>query len=153
AALNRSLFLAQSEQSDFMKNTTDPVPCNDGDLFKTVHDKSIMAWETSLVTNPAGKINAAYYNDTFYDAIRPLVDAFAKHDECVSYDKKTGNCLQLQNAAKIFVDMLAMLHEHWGSASSSSFGHPYQSTSRGQIRFAHPDNVVSYEPLMSQVLA
>jgi hypothetical protein len=152
AALNRSLFLQQSSWSDFLTNTTDPVPCTDGDLFKDVHDKSIMAWETTMVNNPAGKIDPKYYNDTFYDAIRPLVDAFASHDECVGYDEK-GNCTGLQNAAKIFVDLLAMLHKHWGSASSSYFGHMYQSTDPTMRRFAYPDNLVSYEPLLNEVLA
>ncbi len=152
AALNRSLFLQWSSQSSFLTSTTDPVKCTDGDLFKDVHDKSIMAWETTMVNNPAGLINATYYNDTFYDAIRPLVDAFAKHDECVQYDSETGNCMQLQNAAKILVDLFGMLHEHWASPKSSYFGHTYQSMSPTQPRFAYPDNVVSYEPLLVQVL-
>jgi hypothetical protein len=152
AALNRSLFLAQSEQSAFLQNTTDPVPCTDGDLFKDVHDKSIMAWETRMVNNPAGMINAAYYNDTFYDAIRPVVDAFAKHDECVAFDRATGNCIKIQNAAKILVDVLAMFHEHWPSTMSKNFGHGYQSTSRSQTRFAFTDDVHSYEPLLTEVM-
>jgi hypothetical protein len=147
AALNRALFLDWDSQSDFIHNATDPVPCTDGDLFKDVHDKSIMAWETTMANNPSG-----FANDTFYDAIRPLVDAFASHDECVQVDPETGNCMQLQNAAKILVDLFGMLHEHWASPKSSYFGHTYQSSNRGAPRFSFPDNVVSYEPLLVQVL-
>jgi hypothetical protein len=151
-ALNRSLFLRPNEQSSFMQNTTDPVACTDGDLFTDAHDKSIMAWETVMVNNPAGMINAAYYNDTFYDAIRPVVDAFVKHDECIAVDRNTGNCTQLQNAGKILVDLLAMFHEHWPSTNSSNFGHGYQSADRSMPRFAFTDNIRSYEPLLTQVL-
>jgi hypothetical protein len=146
-ALARSLFLRPNEQSSFMQGTTDPIPCTDGDKFTDAHDKSLFAWETAMVNNPAG-----FPNDTFYDAVRPLVDAFAKHDECLQIDDKTGNCLKEQNAAKIFVDLLAMLHEHWHSPASSNFGNGYQSTSRAQPRFAYADNVVSYEPLLAEVL-
>jgi hypothetical protein len=152
AALNRSLFLRPNEQSSFLQATTDPIPCTDGDLFTDVHDKSIMAWETRLVNNPAGMLNSAYYNDTFYDAIRPVVDAFARHEECLAVDRATGNCTQIQNAAKILVDLLAMFHEHWPSPNSSNFGHQYQSTSRSQPRFAFTDDVHSYEPLLTAVL-
>jgi hypothetical protein len=109
-----------------------------------VHDKSIFAWETHLVTHPEAK--------DFYDAVQPLVDAFARHDECLARDPATNNCTQSRNAAKIFVDILAMLHTHYGSPQSTYFGHQYQSTSPTQPRFAMLDNVVSYEPLMSEVL-
>jgi hypothetical protein len=150
--MNRSLFLDWDSQAGFMHDTTNPVACTDGDNFKDVHDKSIMAWETKMVNNPAGTVNAAYYNDTFYDAIRPVVDAFAKHDECVQVDRNTGNCTQIRNAAKILVDLLSMFHEHWPSAKSSNFGHTYQATSRSMPRFAFTDNVHSYEPMLVQVL-
>jgi hypothetical protein len=154
AAMNRSLFLDWSAQADFMHNTTDPIPCTDGDLFKDAHDKSIMAWETTMVNNPAGMVDPAFYNDTFYDAIRPVVDAFAKHDECLEYDDMTGNCKQgkLRNAAKILVDLLAMFHEHWPSPKTSNFGHQYQATDRTMPRFAFTDNIHSYEPLLIQAL-
>jgi hypothetical protein len=147
AALARALFLRPSEQSSFMQQSTEPVQCIDGDNFTDVHDLSLFAWETSMVGNPSG-----YNNDTFYDAVRPLVDAFAKHDECVAYDTQSGNCIQLQNAAKIFIDLLAKLHEHWSSPAGSYFGHTYQSSSPSAPRYAHTDNIVSYEPLVAEVL-
>ena len=145
AALNRSLFLRQSEKSSFMQGTTDDVLCKDGDKFIDVHDKSIFAWEATLPNNPSGS-----GSDTFYDAVQPLVDAFARHDECVAYDSQQ-RCTQTQNAAKIFVDLFSMLHEHWTSPHGSYFGHTYQPDPT-QPRFAMPDNVVSYEPLLVEVM-
>src|SRR5207302_6855249 len=76
----------------------------------------------------------------------------AKHEECVTRDPKTMQCTKTQNAAKILVDLFAMLHTHWASPQSSYFGHNYQATSATAPRFSYPDNVVSYEPLMVEVL-
>jgi hypothetical protein len=147
-ALARALFLRASDSgtSQFLKDTTDPTTCTDGDQFIDVHDKSIFAWELPLGGNPSG-----FPGDTFFDAVRPLIDAFAKHDECVAFDA-SNVCTSSQNAVKIFVDLLSMLHEHWGSPQSSYFGHVYQAADRAQPRFAFPDNVVSYEPLLAEVL-
>lgn len=146
-ALTRSLFLRQADQSDFLKDTMEPVRNKDGDLFYDIHDKSIFAWETRLINNPSG-----FVNDDFYAAVRPMVDAFAKHDECLERDSTTGNCTRAQNAAKIFVDILAMLHKHWASPQSRYFGRQFQNTDPQGARFSYLDNVVSYEPLMVQVL-
>ncbi|HEY2748614.1 MAG TPA: hypothetical protein VGL86_28530 [Polyangia bacterium] len=147
AALNRSLFLKQAEKSSFLAGTTDDVLCSDGDKFIDAHDKSIFAWETTMATAPSGNVNA-----TFYTAIQPIVDAFAKHDECIKRDPTTMACTQTQNAAKILVDLFAMLHTHWASPNASYFGHTYQSADPTKPRFSYPDNVVSYEPLMTEVL-
>jgi hypothetical protein len=146
-ALNRSLFLRNSEKPAFLKSTTDDVICADGDKFIDVHDKSIFAWETKLVTAPSGNANA-----TFYTAIAPIVDAFAKHDECIARDPNTMACTKTQNAAKILVDLFAMLHTHWTSPQGGYFGHTYQATMPNGPRFSYPDSVVSYEPLMTEVL-
>lgn len=146
ASLNRSLFLRQNEKPQFLKDTTDDVTCSDGDKFIDVHDKSIFAWEAPMVNAPSGNAKA-----TFYTAIQPIVDAFAKHDECVQYDAQM-NCVKSQNAAKILVDLFAMLHTHWASPQSSYSGHTYQSTDPTKPRFSYPDNLVSYEPLLAEVL-
>jgi hypothetical protein len=60
-------------------------------------------------------------------------------------------CTKTQNAAKILVDLFAMLHTHWTSPQGGYFGHTYQ-TDPAQPRFSYPDNVVSYEPLLAEVL-
>lgn len=152
AALVRTLFLRPAElralNMQFLLDTMEPVATKDGELFYDVHDKSITAWETRLPTNPNGRLN-----DSFYDAVQPLVDAFAKHDECIEFNDQTGNCTKTRNAAKIFVDILATLHEHWGSPQSSYSGKTFQSVDPRQPRFAYPDNVVSYEQLLAEVLS
>ena len=146
ASLNRALFLRASEKPSFLQATTDDTLCADGDTFIDVHNKSIFAWETTMPSAPSGNAQA-----TFYTAIAPIVDAFAKHDECIGYDAQ-NNCTGHRNAAKILVDMFAMLHEHWGSPKSTYFGHMYQAADPKMPRFAAPDNVVSYEPLLADVL-
>ena len=105
-ALDRALFLRPTDDgmSSFLKGATEPIRCKDADLFIDVHDRSIFAWELALADNPSG-----FAGDTFFDAVRPLVDAFAKHDECVEFDA-SNTCTRSQNAVKIFVDLLAMLH-------------------------------------------
>jgi len=143
-ALNRALFLRQDEKSSFMAGTTDDIVDSDGDKFIEVHDKSIFAWETPLVGHPEAA--------DFYAAVQPLVDAFAKHDECIARDAATNNCTKTQNAAKIFVDLFAQLHTHYGSPQSSFFGRTYQSSSPTAPHYAQLDNVVSYEPLLAEVL-
>lgn len=147
-ALGRALFLRDTDSgmSQFLKDTTEPVTCTDGDRFIDVHDRSIFAWEVTLADNPSG-----FPDDTFFDAVRPLVDAFAKHDECIARDA-VGACTKSQNAVKIFVDLLAMLHEHWTSPRGGYAGHGYQSEDRTKPRFAHADNVVSFEPLIAETL-
>ncbi|HET9622967.1 MAG TPA: hypothetical protein VFP84_16460 [Kofleriaceae bacterium] len=147
-ALARALFLdvnKDSGVSNFLRETTTPLVCKDGDRFIDVHNKSIFAWELAM---PAGSPGVA--NDTFYDAVRPLIDAFAKHDECAQFDD-AHNCVKRQNAVKIFIDLLSVLHEHDGSPRSSYFGHTYQHADRAQPRFAFPDNAVSFEPLLVEL--
>jgi hypothetical protein len=146
-ALNRALFLKRGvDNNSFLNDTTDDQLCADGDKFIDVHDKSIFAWEAPMANAPSGNPNA-----TFYTAIAPIVDAFAAHDECLQYDANQ-KCTKSQNAAKILVDLFAMLHTHWASAQSSYFGHQYQSTDPTKPRFSYPDNIVSYEPLLAEVL-
>lgn len=148
AALNRALFLKRGvDGNSFLDNSTDDQLCADGDKFINVHDRSLFAWETRMVNAPSGNANA-----TFYTAIAPLVDAFAKHDECIARNPQNMQCTKTQNAAKILVDLFAMLHTHWASPTSTYSGHKYQSTMPAAARFSYPDNVVSYEPLLAEVL-
>jgi hypothetical protein len=146
-ALTRALFLRPDDSGTpaFLINTTDPITCSDGDRFIDVHDRSIVAWELPMSSNTANP------NDTFLDAVRPLVDAFARHDECVAVNP-AGACTQSQNAVKIFIDLLSALHTHWASPQSSYFGHTYQASDPAAPRFAFPDNLVSFEPLLIEVL-
>ncbi len=151
-AATRSLFLEPEEQSAFMQNTTDPVPGKSGDPLVSYYSKSIFAWETHLNSNPAGAINSAYYNDTFYDAIRPLVDAYAKHDECMVSLPESGVCPpdQRRNAAKILVDLLAMMHTHWPSPVSTFSGKTYQADIT-KPNYANLDSAMTYEPMLIEI--
>ena len=146
AALNRVLFIDQSHQSDFINGTMDPTRCSDGDRFIDAHNNTIFGWEKPIPSNPSG-----FANDSFYDAVRPVVTAFAKHDECLSYND-AGVCVKAQNAAKIFVDMMSLLHEHWASMQSTVGGKQYQSTSPHAPRYSTGDGVVTYEPLIAEIL-
>ncbi|HZU84782.1 MAG TPA: hypothetical protein VE987_17750, partial [Polyangiaceae bacterium] len=142
-AAARSLFLDYAHQSSFMQNTIDMngVLCADGDPFIQVHNDSIFAWEAP---DPSG--------DTFYDAVRPLLRAFVKHDECLQRDPSSGWCMQSQNAVKIFLDLMSLLHEHWASQQSTNMGYPFQASDRTMPRFSTGDGLVTYEPLLGDVM-
>src|SRR5205814_2146175 len=74
-ALNRALFLRPGDTglATSLSDLVDPIVCHDGDRFIDVHDQSIVAWELPL---PPGTNPSDSDADTFYDAVRPLVDAF-----------------------------------------------------------------------------
>ncbi|MSP63735.1 MAG: hypothetical protein EXR72_25995 [Myxococcales bacterium] len=145
-AAARSLFLDPAHQSAFMKDSTDPIKCVDGDRFLDVHNESIFAWEQTYPNNPS-----PFKGDTFYDAMRPIMNAFAKHDECTGRDGN-GNCNQRKNALKIFLDMIGVLHAHWGSPKSAYFGQIYQSKDPDKPRYSAGSNIVSYERLTGEVM-
>jgi hypothetical protein len=145
-AASRALFLDHDHQSSFMQGSTDPVQCVDGDNFIDVHNDTIFAWEATLPNNPSG-----YPNDNFYDAVKPLVNAFARHDECIASDGN-GSCTRVQNAAKIFVDLMKVLHTHWASAQSTYFGKGFQSKDPNLPRYSAGDGVFTYQKLVGEVL-
>jgi hypothetical protein len=138
-AAARSLFLDQAHQSSFMQGAIDSVTCSDGDNFIDVHNDSIFSWEVATPGDPNG--------DNFYAAVRPLMRAFVKHDECLD-----DACSSKQNAVKIFLDLMALLHEHWGTPRAMNFGNGFQSTDRTMPRFATGDGMLSYEPLLGDIL-
>jgi hypothetical protein len=69
--------------------------------------------------------------DGFYDDVRPIVQVFADHE-----------------AEILFVELLAVLHEHWPSADSRD----HQHADPGQPDYVWGSNAVSYEPLIVDVL-
>lgn len=86
-----------------------------------------------------------YPNDTLYDAMRPLVDAFAKHGECLARDG-AGLCTNGQNAVQILADAFTVLHRHYPSARSQVRGRTLAG-SYGSL--VVPDGVQSYERLIA----
>jgi hypothetical protein len=151
-ALTRILLLERGKgYNTFLDDTTDDARDSDGDFFKDVHQKTLVAWEAHLLNAPSGRTdpnNPA----TFYTAVQPIIDAFVKHDECIARDPNTQLCTSYQNAVKIFLDLFAMLHTHWTSPKGSYYGHTYQSTDPKAPRYSAPDNLVSYEPVLVDVL-
>jgi len=89
-----------------------------------------------------------YPNDTFYDAMRPLVDAFAKHAECVARDT-LGTCTKSQNATQILADAMTVLHRHYPSGRSQYLMRGFAESYGPAVQ---PDGAVSYEPLLAKVL-
>lgn len=81
--------------------------------------------------------------DSFFLALRPLVDAFARHAECFERDM-AGKCTRGQNAVQILADAMTVLHRHWSSPRSQVFGRGFAG-SYGPL--ARPDGAQSYEPL------
>jgi hypothetical protein len=145
-ALNRSLFLDPAHQTSFVNNSIDPVRCRDGDPFIDVHNDSIFAWERPIPQNPSG-----FATDNFYQAVGPLITAFARHDECLVRDGQ-GTCTEAQNAAKIFLDLVSVLHEYWATPDSRYSNYAYQKQNPNAARYATGDGVVRYEPLVAEVL-
>jgi|GEM_PF-5857531 len=87
--------------------------------------------------------------DNFYDAIRPLVDAFAKHSECFTRTEN-GTCTQGHNATQILVDTMAVLHKHWPTIESH-----VQNQNFEQVYgpFMGKTGLSSYELLLSRILS
>lgn len=87
--------------------------------------------------------------DSFYDAMRPLVDAFAKHGECLARDT-AGTCTRGQNATQILADLLTVMHRHYPTARSSLFGRAFAASYGDKVR---ADGASLYEPLVAKVAA
>lgn len=113
-ALGRMLFLPQ--KSAFLTGVVDPERCRDGHLYEEVHADTLQVWEV----------------DGFYDAIRPIVQVFADHDQEI-----------------LFVDLMTVLHDHWPSRASGD----HQQADATQPDHAWASDAVSYEPLIVDILA
>lgn len=118
-------------------------------LFVDEHNGVLFALEAvrATATLPDGTTNP-FPGDNFYDAMRPLVDAFAKHAECVQRDG-FGVCVKSQNATQLLIDALTVLHQHYPSARSQNYGRSF-ADSYGAAAAA--DAAVSYEPLLAKIL-
>lgn len=99
-------------------------------------------------TMPDGSLNK-YPADTFYEAIRPLIDAFARHAECAVRDG-SGACTRWQNATQILADAMTVLHRHHPSDRSERFGRGFAGSYGPQVR---PEGAVSYEALLARMLS
>jgi hypothetical protein len=67
----------------------------------------------------------------FYELVQPLAQPFVDH-----------------GAEQIFVDLLVVLHDHWPSRQSAN----HQQDNPEAPGFAHASNLVSFEPIIAEVL-
>jgi hypothetical protein len=112
-AINRALYL--DPLPDFLNDTMDPIQCKLHQAYRDHHPGSIFAWEAQ----------------GFYDALRPLVQAFADHE-----------------AEPLLVQLMVVLHRHWPSGRSSD----HQTSDPSGPTFVFGDGAVSYELLLAEVL-
>ena len=143
-AAARLLFQDNGNRSDFQKDAMDfgacdpkrpgTLCCNQNHSWQQHHNGTLFALESVRSAN----------GRTFYDALRPLVNAFGKYTECVTR-ASNGACTRTQNAAKILIDLLSVLHRHWPTAQSRFFGFDYEAASK-------KSGVVRYEPLIAALL-
>lgn len=124
-ALNRFMFL---EELPSMLITVQDLPRDiDGELVYTAHRGSLYSWE---IPHP-GMSCAADDPCVFYDAFRPIAQAFADHDQ-----------------EKLLLDILTVLHRHWSSETCTD----NQYSDPNAENFAYGSNSVSYEPLIIWLL-
>ncbi len=143
-AAARLLFQSNSLRSAFQKDAMDfgacepkregTLCCNQNHSWQQHHNGALFALEA--VKAPSGR--------TFYDALRPLVNAFGKYSECVQRSS-SGACTKSQNAAKILIDLLSVLHRHWPTLQSRFHGFDYEAQSK-------KDGLARYEPLIAALL-
>jgi|GEM_PF-4675546 len=113
------------------------------------HNGVLFALEQVRAQNHATK--------NFYDALRPLVDAFAKHAEsrCLKTTTNTASgvstCVQKQNGVQILADLMSVLHRHWPSAQSQRFGQTFADT-YGTSAIVDGQGLVSFEPFVAYLL-
>lgn len=153
AMLARLLFTENAKRADFFKTTLDLGDCNParpGTLcsnqnlsWQKYYDGALFGLEAVHPRDANGQIKA---NVNFYTAFRPIVNAFAKHDECIQR-AQNGTCQKTRNAGQILVDFFSVLHRHWPTVKSQFFdasGYEPQQKRSGASR---------YEPLIAKLLS
>jgi hypothetical protein len=102
-------------------------------LFLTPHLSTLeglIDFEALGLDKHAGSV-VAWELGQFYDLVQPLAQPFADHD-----------------AEQLFVDLLVVLHNHWPSRESET----YQQEDPSGPNYAYASNVVSFEPIIAEVL-
>jgi hypothetical protein len=131
-ALNRVIFVQPTPQ--FLQNLeNDPVGV-DGEKLVDAHAGTIMAWEVKARDlNFSPFTNATYDPDEslFYQSLRPVVQAFADHDE-----------------EGLFLDLVSVLYHHWSTTQATA---ECQFTNPTDPRYCFGDGAVRYEPLIAAI--
>lgn len=151
AVLARMLFQEQDKRSDFLTGSIDggacsparagTLCCNQNHGWKDHHDGVLFTLERLHPKDAQGRERT---DVTFFSAFKPIVRAFAKHAECTKTDGN-GRCTAERSAAKILVDLLAVLHRHWPTPESRFFGQQYEARNQ-------KSGVVRYEPLIARLM-
>lgn len=153
--LARILFQSAASRADFFRDSLDlgacepqrpGTLCSNRNLSWTgYYDGALFALESIHPRDASGNLKTGV---TFYTAFRPIVNAFARRDECIAKDVR-GVCIKKRNAAKILVDLLAVLHRHWSTVESQFYDQGYDAQTRAlKIR----SGLSRYEPLLSAQL-
>jgi hypothetical protein len=124
-AVNRLMFM--DPLPAMLAKIQDPAIDIDGHQVNQYHVGTLLSWE---VRHPQYSCSA---NDPcqFYDALRPVVQAFADH-----------------NAEDLFLDLMSVLHRHFASKQSKT--HQYADPLKPD--FAWGSGIVSWEPLLVEIL-
>jgi hypothetical protein len=124
-AVNRLMFIDPLPKS--LADVQDPPKDIDGHQVNQYHVGTLLSWE---VPHPQYSCSA---NDPcqFYDALRPVVQAFADHE-----------------AESLFLDLMSVLHRHWASRKSTT----HQFADPKKIDFAWGSAIVAWEPLLFEIL-
>lgn len=125
-ALNRLMFLDPLPGA--LAHVQGPAVDIDGHQVSKYHIGSLLSWE---VPHPQFSCQGSDPCQ-FYDAMRPIIQAFADH-----------------NSENLFLDVLSVLHRHWASPQSGT----HQFTDPKAIDYATGSTIVSYEPMMVEILA
>ena len=124
-ALNRLMFMPKYPDALAMLQDV-PVDI-DGHKLNSYHEGSLVSWEAR---HPQFSCKA---DDPcqFFDAIRPVVQAFADHD-----------------SEKLFVDLLSVMHRHYATKASKT----HQFADPKVKDFAYGSGMATWEPLIVEVL-
>jgi len=128
--------------------TPPPSPSPVDRQVRTLHPATIFAWEGYC----------------FYDSIRPLATAFARHDRLngrldpalsPGADPRTMDprAIDVSNGSKLFSDLLSAFHRHWATSAAGG----YQSTVRCEscregVNYSQMDGAARYEPVVRSAL-
>lgn len=144
-AASRLLFQDRAGRTAFQQDALDlgacsprrpgTLCCNQNHDWQQHHNGVLFALES--VRSKNGR--------NFYQAISPVVDVFAKRTECLARDAG-GTCTKSQNAAKILLDLLSVLHRHWPSDKSQFYGLNLEAESKKSA-------IKTYEPLIAALLS
>ena len=125
-ALNRLMFMSSYPKA--LSDLQDPPKDIDGHLITSYHQGSLVSWE---VKHPGFSCSATD-PCTFFDAFRPIVQAFADH-----------------NKERLFLDLLGVFHHHWASKKNNLF----QFTNPKGKDYATGSALVNWEVFLAEVLA